>query len=93
MLCPQELTYKLTTLGLKNILAFNILGSYLWYTISKLMLYAPSFNVILNDTFQMVYLVTQTNVICKSDAPKKLMYQHTTFRLTELLAFNILGSF
>ena len=40
----------------------------------------------------MVSWVTQTTIVCKSYANKKLMYQLTTPRFTKLYTFHILGS-
>lgn len=75
-----NLTYQLTNSGFIKMLAFHIIGSCLWYTIPKSMVYAPFIIMTLDETFPIVSEVTQIEIISRS-------YTRRNF------TFHLLGSY
>ena len=88
---PTKFTYELTTLGFTKLLSFHLLGKCLGYSITKEIMYSLFNILVLGDWFSMVSQATQTNIICKSYAPKKLLYKLTSLVFKTMLLFNILG--
>ena len=59
---PKNLIYQLTTLGLKRLLVFNILGSCLRYIIAKGLVEGLFTIVLLGENLETIYCATQIEI-------------------------------
>ena len=87
----RKLTYQLTPLGFRKLLAFDTIGYWLGYTKSIGMVEAHLTIILLDEEFAKVSQATQIEIINKSYTPGKLMRQLTTSSFTKLFSFHHIG--